>query len=336
MNRKILLLNKSGLNEPFLKALRTEGFDVVAFFNGKLRPFEINYFHKIINLFRRNLLGDKQYLNRAERKFNVQQYIKRSRELKKQNFDYALFFRADLYPEKMIQNIRKISKKMISDQYDGMEVGRKILDYRPYFDRLFVFDPDDLKNYKHLGLLPITNCWFPDDEKKEEVKQDFFYVGVGTGDRQQKIKKMQEEISGRFSLKAILTIPFFREEQVFKGIQFSHQALTYSENIKEIQSSKCLIDFKLDYHNGLSFRFFEAMYYGKKIITNNSSVKNYDFYHSNNILITDFVDFSCLSEFLEKPYHPVDAEVVSKYGFINWIKYVLDIEPYQQITLPKV
>ncbi len=44
-----------------------------------------------------------------------------------------------------------------------------------------------------------------------------------------------------------------------------------------IRRSEILIDIVRPGHAGLSFRFFDALFYRKKIITNNPSVMNYDF-----------------------------------------------------------
>ena len=110
--------------------------------------------------------------------------------------------------------------------------------------------------------------------------------------------------------------------------------MKYDENIKQLQKSKCLIDIRFDYHQGLSFRFFEALYYKKKLITNNESVKKYDFYNDNNIFITDFENLDGIEEFLNKPYVEIDQKIVEKYGFSNWSRYIFGIEPYQEIILP--
>ena len=75
------------------------------------------------------------------------------------------------------------------------------------------------------------------------------------------------------------------------------------------------------------------MNYQKKIVTNNISVKNYDFYDENNILICDFEDFSELYEFMQKPYRKIDENIINKYGFKNWIHYVFDLDSFQKIEL---
>lgn len=73
--------------------------------------------------------------------------------------------------------------------------------------------------------------------------------------------------------------------------------------------SRVLIDLKREEHNGLSLRFFEAMNYQNKIITNNQSVKEYDFYHPNNIFVTDYNDISGLKEFIALPYMDIKTEI---------------------------
>ena len=63
-------------------------------------------------------------------------------------------------------------------------------------------------------------------------------------------------------------------------------------------------------------------------------MKNYDFYHPDNIFITDFENFNGLKEFLEKPYHKIDRKIVEKYGIKNWLNYALDYGDYEAINLP--
>lgn len=268
-NRKtILLINKSGLNTVFKKALQEQGFEVVSFFDEPIPAFKKNIFQKYANIFYRIVLKDKTYLQKQEKEYFEKELVRKSNILINQSkFDYALFFRADLYPEKMISTIRNISEKMISYQYDGMEVCQKILNYTSFFDRIFVFDPVDFYKYQSKNFLPLTNCWFPDENPQSKIEQDFFYVGVGTDDRKLKITRFQEFVKSRnYDLKAILTIPEFRAEEKNEGVEFRHKGLSYQENMELVRSSKAVLDFKLDYHNGLSFRFFEAMNYEKKSI----------------------------------------------------------------------
>ena len=84
----------------------------------------------------------------------------------------------------------------------------------------------------------------------------------------------------------------------------------------------------MDVHNGLSFRFFEALYYQKKLITNNTDIINYEFYNPNNIMIIDYNNYTQASilEFLDKEYVNIDSEIINKYSFDNWLKRILELE----------
>ena len=334
MKKRILVINKSTLNDAFVKYIKNEGFEVTNFFKESVPPFRKSVVHKLMNVFYRIIKGDRTYYEKTEKKIFNREFIKRSKKLKGTVFDYILFFRADLYPEEMIENLRKLSPTLISIQYDGLSVSKRIFEYMKYLDKVFIFDPNDYRQYKHLGFLPITNCWFPDANKNNEIiNYDLFYVGVGLDDRREKILRLNESLGDQFRIKALLTIPHFREEQKVDDISFCHTGLSYAENLSCVRQSKALIDFKIGYHNGLSFRIFEGLYYKKKVITNNKDVKNYDFYHPDNIFITDFQNFSGLNEFLKKPYRTVDDVIVKKYGIENWLKYVLDYGSYNPISL---
>ena len=77
---------------------------------------------------------------------------------------------------------------------------------------------------------------------------------------------------------------------------------------------------------GLSFRVFEAMALEKKIITNNPTIKNYNFYHPQNILVLN-EDFSNLtSEFFQTPYVKIPDEVYNQYTLDAWVDHVFELK----------
>ncbi|MDM1547540.1 hypothetical protein HX096_06645 [Empedobacter falsenii] len=331
MKKKLLLLNESGLNDIFTHAFINEGYEVISILE---EPFiyKKNIFTKLKNIYHRLFLNNNSfYGNDYYKKLNKEVF----RRLNKINsdIDYALIFRADYYSEKNIKLIRNKSNLLISYQYDGWELGKGIVKLKDYFDKVFFFEKDDLLKFGNKAL-PLTNCYFLNDDTETSIDFDIFYLGTGTRTRIKNIKDLYKRLGDKYTIKAILTIPQYQNEENFGGIKLSHKGLKYSDNTKILKTSKCLIDIKFDYHNGLSFRFFEALYYKKKLITNNESVKKYDFYNANNIFITDFENLEGIEEFLEKPYIEIDEKIVEKYGFKNWSNYVLDLSPYNKIELP--
>lgn len=332
-----ILIFYNQLGEYFCSQAEKIGLEPIHFYSkewGDIPEFKVNIWTKYENIFRRIFFKDKTFLHRKYDEYHQKIDINRLKNIIKKHpkIDYILFFRADLYSEEVIKLCRKISKQMISYQFDGMAVGQKILDFQPLFDKIFTFDKNDQLKYH---FLPLTNCWFPNPHTNTQADTDIFYVGTGTPDRIKCATKISEYANKKhLKINLILGVPNHVPIQNKGGIKFIHNGISFEENWKNLMQSKAVLDLKLPHHDGLSFRFFEAIYYKKKIITDNVNVKNYDFYHPDNIFITDYENFSGLKEFLEKPYYEIDEKIVNKYGVENWLKYVLDIKPHQKIDLP--
>ena len=63
----------------------------------------------------------------------------------------------------------------------------------------------------------------------------------------------------------------------------------------------------------------------KKIITNNPTVKDYDFYNAENILIIDEDLSNFSTAFFETPYQDLPPDVYRKYTLENWVETVFNL-----------
>ncbi len=84
--------------------------------------------------------------------------------------------------------------------------------------------------------------------------------------------------------------------------------------------SKSILDFVSIGQSGLTIRPLEALFLKKKLITNDKFIKNFDFYHPDNVFILGKDKMEYLSDFLEKPFIEIEESITSKYDFSNWIK----------------
>ncbi len=92
--------------------------------------------------------------------------------------------------------------------------------------------------------------------------------------------------------------------------------------IEKMKEAEILIDLVRQNQTGLSFRIFEAMALHKKIITNNTTIKDYDFYNENNILVIDNENITIPETFLNSEYQPLSEELYQKYTLDNFTKTV--------------
>ena len=99
--------------------------------------------------------------------------------------DYALFIRGDIYSPEFLDMIKRHTRpgNMVNYQWDGIDRFPAIWDCADRFDRIYVFDPADMRNPKH-PFLPTTNFYFDHDVNlPENPPNDFYFIGWHMPDR---------------------------------------------------------------------------------------------------------------------------------------------------------
>ena len=100
---------------------------------------------------------------------------------------------------------------------------------------------------------------------------------------------------------------------------YREKLIPYRKVIDLVKKSDILLDYSTNPETGLSLRAMEALFFGKKLITNNLEILESDFYHPANIYVLDH-DKRSLREFIDCPLDPVDSEIRDKYLLSNWLK----------------
>lgn len=321
----LLLVNKNtDLNKIFHQNFIKEGYKVTNLLGDKIPKYQRSFLDKLLLAYHRIIHKNPQYIHCLEEKHFIK-YAEKQIKINNKKFDYTLVFRGDLIPISVLEKARKQANCMVGFQLDGVSVSEKILDRKKYFDQIFVFDPEDVASYPQADFKFLPNCWFPDDNaEKKDI--DLYYLGSFEFDRHKTIESLHKAVKHlNLNNKFLLLQSPHREKIQHDFIDFFINPITYKENLEITKRAKVLLDFKRPYHNGLSLRFFEAMAYNNKIVTNNATVRDYDFYHPDNIYVTDYENFEGLEEFLQKPYIEIPKEVKLKYRFDNWVNQIFNL-----------
>ena len=250
----------------FEENLYKEGYDLEILFKEQFKQFRLTFLQKIINIICRVFFKVNNYPIKADEE-NFKNFCKKSlKNLPQKKFDYCLIIRGDLIPEFVIKHARSISNKMVDFQLDGLSVSSKILDYQKYFDRIFVFDPEDVKKYPEAALHFLPNCYFGEPDFSIPSEIDLLYIGQYLDERNVQLKNLHQYLEEH-------QLSYTSHTSLYRGRCFEplhpkvlqHKTSTsYEGNLDFVKKSKIIIDFKRKEHNGLSLRFFEAMQYGKK------------------------------------------------------------------------
>ncbi|NVP02086.1 hypothetical protein HWA77_17880 [Photobacterium damselae subsp. damselae] len=159
----------------------------------------------------------------------------------------------------------------------------------------FSFDRNDCRNFNFI----YYNQYINQDEvflpKSKIIDNDFYFIGMDKGRRViiERLVKNLKKINSDFKFSInIKRAPNNKLEKYLSVIFYNKDVthISYKENLKNIASSKVIIDIVKDGQIGITLKTLEALVYGKKIITNNKMIVNYDFYDEKQIYIINDTD----------------------------------------------
>lgn len=323
MRRTFLLVmpDYSDFSDLFLRNLEKCGFRG-SLITDKFPDFKYEGNERAVNFFRKTFLKDRNFKKELSTKFKQKEFLKVANGIH-QTFDYVLVIRPDQFPIPFIEKLRKKTSNLVAYQWDGIEKFPEVKNYFSLFDSFFCFeDVKDVENVKK-----ITNFYFDFDDFhpceiiKKNTPPVFYFVGLDWDNRRSKINKfVQFAVAENFTLHFYLQ-EFDKNENKNGNINYIKNRITFTENLEFVKKSDVLVDFVDPRHAGLSIRFFEGMYYKKKVITDNKMVRSYNFYHPNNIFVVDN-NYQEIRDFLKTPYYEISEAIVTSYGFSNWIKRI--------------
>lgn len=319
------------LYKDVIQSLKNIDFEVIILFLTD-KPFAYRGILDRINSFvHKNILADRNFkkslIFNRENEDLVFQLDSLSETL-----DYALIIRPDLLSLDTLMKIKNKVSKMVAYQWDGLRRFPSVFERIAYFDKFYVFDHRDYLKYKDdfSQVDYITNFYLeiPSINNLKVQPRSVCFVGSYLEGRMASITELTDFLQKEnFNINVKLLCDNEKTRDKYKDLEvdFINKPLSYRDMIMHVQKYETLLDFdNSSIHQGLSFRVFEALFYKKKIITNNPLVRNFDFYHPNNIFIWNKNNLYDIKDFLATPMVKIDPCIVEKYSFRNWITTVLD------------
>jgi hypothetical protein len=138
---------------------------------------------------------------------------------------------------------------------------------------------------------------------------DFYFVGFAKN-REQDLLRLKEQLKD------------FRV--LFKIVHSYEETITYDESVRNILNSKCIVEYVQHNQTGMTLRPLEALFYNKKLITNNQNTVNYDFYYPENVFILGKDNIEDLSTFLNSPCRALPNELKNKYSVKYWLNHFVE------------
>lgn len=166
------------------------------------------------------------------------------------------------------------------------------------------FDKADCRKY-HMHYNVQYYCEGEAAHTANDIKYDVYFIGHDKG-----------------RLKVLADIKATLEHQ---GLQVRYDIVrSPSEYVpyKEVQARLCdakaILEINQIGQAGMTLRAMEALFFRKKLITNNEKIVSEDFYNENNIFVLGKDNLNNINEFLAKPYDASVDEFRDKHTVDAW------------------
>lgn len=175
--------------------------------------------------------------------------------------------------------------------------------------RLTSFDPCEAERY---GMACTGQYFRYPEHQPDNIDSDCFFCGLPK-DRAGTLQRLRTRLEAE-GLTCDFVIPRTPAEK-----------LTYPQYLDRLARTRCVIDISQKGQTGLTRRPLEALFYGKKLLTDNPEIVRYDFYRPQNVFILGKDPEEQLRAFIESPLAEVPETVRAAYDVNEWIRHYLPV-----------
>ena len=283
----------------------------------------------------------------------IQKYFdKIMAETRSKSYDLVFIVNCKVLTPDMIQQLKNSQKsaRFVLYMWDSLKLYPNSKALIPLFDKAYSFDLEDCEKIKALTFLPLFYCKVFEEVGKDSNPVDLEYdlVSICTAhpNRYKKMRVLFPALEAKglriFSFMFLNKLQYWYNKafvQEFKGAnsgEFKFKPLSEQENLDMLRKSNSVFDMQHNHQSGLTMRTIETLGAKRKLITSNTNIKKYDFYHENNIFVMDEHNSSGIEQFIRHDYEPINDEIYRKYSLQSWLKTIITEADNEYLREPQL
>jgi hypothetical protein len=186
--------------------------------------------------------------------------------------------------------------------------------------KTYTFDPRDAEEYG----LELTEQVFRHDPVPGDTATakdiDLYFVGTDKGRLAELVR--WKDLFERQGLRTHFHIVADRRKTYSPQDKalVTDDWISYASNLELVRRSKCLLEVLQGTQSGPTMRSIEALFFNCKLITNNASIIDCEFYHPSRIFVIGRDRPEALQAFLESPVEVASEELLSKHEIWSWLR----------------
>lgn len=298
---------------------------------------------RVEKVFNGVFLSEKSGLIRYIRKFHLSKKVNRIIELPgKQiwkccldsiewddNTIYYIIFMSPLFLKIPVSKLEKFKKqhnvRYVCFHLDCLKLEDTFAEIQKYqnhvgLDYTFSFDPQDSQKYDLIFNNSIYSMLA--DFPKEDIEYDLFLAAYSK-ERLASFHAIYDQLRSHKVKAQYRIVGVSKRNQIFEGILYN-KALPYPDVLRELNKSNCILEVLYDGQSGATLRYYEAVCYNKKLLTNNKNVVNLPFYDPDYMKVfenPEDIDWNWVKERV-----PVDYHYDGRFSPVHLIDKIIELE----------
>ncbi len=192
------------------------------------------------------------------------------------------------------------------------------------FDYIFTIDPSDAEKYH---FIYEDSHYSVISNSSPKLEYDLYFIGQNKNrlniliDLYSRIEK--NNITSKYRITGVK-----KNEQQYSNRILFNQRIPYPEVVEEAKKSNCILEVLCDLQTGATLRYYEAICYNKKLLTNNKNVVNLPFYNSEYIHVfekPEDIDWNWVKERI-----PVDYHYDGRFSPTHLIDRIIELEEQKE------
>lgn len=262
-------------------------------------------------------------------------YKKILKNITNKKFDFLFVIKGESIPRFFLTEFKRMNPNcvMIYYTWDSFINNPNALINLDIFDRKITFDYSDSLKYG-INFRPL---FFLDEYSKirESIPQHQKLLFIGTAHSDRYIisqnfanwcQSKNIEYSNYYFIPSIFVFLFkYLFDKTFSNFNIrslSFKPLCLNQILNKYQESTIILDINHPNQTGLTMRTFEALGSGRKLITTNKNILNYQFYNPNNILIIERDQLTFPDEFFKLKYLNYNETFYYEMSIHGWLDFI--------------
>lgn len=176
----------------------------------------------------------------------------------------------------------------------------------------------DYKDATENNMRYVGGFFLPEPIKNMQPSYDLIFVGTNKG-RFDFLRVFEKQLNQHHIKTHFILVSLKRK---FNKIYSS--AIPYHQVLEYVFQSKGIVDITKEGQVGLTLRAYEALFYNKFLVSNNTNLRNYDFFDERKIYIlqNNTKDIPNIEKFLNGTPVVYSQELVQRYSFAAWLERI--------------